>query len=230
MHNHAYNWVGIMDAHHLKCEMCGYISPNLMLYVSHLRLIHVYDESFHVVCGIGNCDKEYTAFAAYSSHIYRYHRVALGLHRGACEEMILNHEAESDGDVFNSVDVEIPVFQNDNSDVCKNDNSDECTEWASLSLPTRAAKFLLQLREGYRVSQVALLNILHTCNEMCVQAGNGIKQEIKDRLIKANIDTNIIDDIVVAHPFEKVNSIYLLEKYCVDHFNCLVSFSGHLPS
>ncbi len=196
-----------------KCALCGYISPNLMFYVSHLRIVHVTDESFHVVCGIGNCDKEYTAFAAYSSHIYRHHRVALGLDSGALN-MVPCHETGSSDDIFHS---ESSVLGNDDID---DDNANVVSLAPS---PTQAAKFLLQLREGYRVSQVALLSIMHTCNEMCIQAGNGVKQEIKDRLAKANICTDVIDDITVPHPFEGVNTIYLFEKYCVEHFNYLVS-------
>jgi hypothetical protein len=167
-----------------------------------------------VVCGIGNCDKKYTAFAAYSSHIYRHHRVGLGLKRNVCSEVVPCHETGSDEAIFNS---EIPVLEC--NEECTDDNGHVTS---SPSLQTQAAKFLLQLRESYRVPQVALLNVIHTCNEMCTQTGNDIKQEIKDRLLKANICTDIIDDATVPHPFEGVNTIYLFEKYCVEHFNCLV--------
>ena len=95
---------------------------------------------------------------------------------------------------------------------------------------TRAAKFLLHLREGRRVSQVALTDVIDFCNEMSTQAVNDVKQEVLVKCIQANVGICSIEgleDVLSRkplHPFEGVDTIYRLEKFCVDHFGCLVSF------
>ena len=61
------------------CQMCGCLSPSLTLYISHLRLVHSRDPLFHIVCSIQSCEELYKAFAAYNNHVYRHHRVAIGL-------------------------------------------------------------------------------------------------------------------------------------------------------
>ena len=143
------------------CEMCGSVSLSLMLYVSHLRLVHSRDESFHVMCGIENCTKVYTAFAAYNSHIYRYHRVALGLNKGVYD-LVVCPEVGSDDSGPN-----VSVY-NEEDPIAEIDPPSSCAT-LSLPSPTQAAKFLLQLREGYGVSQVAMISIIDSCNKMCMQ-------------------------------------------------------------
>lgn len=63
----------------VECQLCGYYSPSLTLHVSHLRLVHSDDPTFNIMCSIGGCMEAYRRFSAYSSHVYRHHRVALGL-------------------------------------------------------------------------------------------------------------------------------------------------------
>lgn len=207
----------------VKCQLCSCLSPNLTLYVSHLRLVHSKDQSFRVVCGIGTCMEVFTAFAAYSSHIYRHHRAALGL-------------VESVSTVT-EVSSSIIVLTTSETGMTENgapDNASTVTgvEDDSIALPsetrsTRAAKYLLKLREGYKVSEVALIDIIGTCKEMCMEVDSDLKLAITERLTQANIGTDIIEDILnepVPHPFEGVDTIFLFEKFCVDHLNCLVGY------
>ena len=94
-----------------------------------------------------------------------------------------------------------------------------------------AAKFFLRLREGHRVSQVALTDVMGSCHEMCTYMVNCFKQEIREKCVQANLDTGTIqalEDVLSRqppHPFEGVNTTYRFEKFCVDHFSCLVSFT-----
>lgn len=60
---------------------------------------------------------------------------------------------------------------------------------SSTPLPTQAAKLLLHLREGHRVSQVALTTVMEKSNEMCTRVASDVLLDVKDRLISANIDT-----------------------------------------
>lgn len=65
---------------------------------------------------------------------------------------------------------------------------------------------------------------------MCARVVNDVMLDVKDRILcESSIDdTNIIENILfncpIPNPFEGVDTMHRFEKYCVDHFNCLVSF------
>lgn len=96
------------------------------------------------------------------------------------------------------------------------------------SIRSKAAKFLLRLREGHKVSQVALMEVISTFNEMWGQACKSLKDTIKERLTQAKVDPQIVEDIPVSCPFDGVDTIYLFEKFCVENFNCIVSYVVHV--
>ena len=222
-------WTGNVNT--VECPLCSYFSPNLTLHVSHLRLVHAKDPSFNITCSIGGCREVFTAFAAYNSHVYRHHRVALGLE--TCPDS--GNVISTAGPSANEVD--IPSFVDaslDDDEPASVHNELAPTHMVPLSGPslqtTRAAKFLLHLREGRRVSQVALTDVMGTCNMMCMQAVNDLKQEVREKCAQANVDIGSIaglEDVLSKqppHPFEGVNTTYRFEQFCVQHFSCLVSF------
>ena len=114
----------------VECSLCGYLSPTLSLYVSHLRLVHSKDKTFYVTCGIDKCTEVFGAFAALNSHIYCHHRVALGLERAP---EVDTGKADQANPVF-VPDDEPPHFMN-------------------------SPKFLLHMRDR-QVSQVANADII----------------------------------------------------------------------
>ena len=211
----------------VECPLCGYFSPNVTLQISHLRLVHSTDPLFNIVCGIGGCTSTFGAFAAYNSHVYRHHRDALGLERfpdmipsvapcvGEADTATFDTTV-SDASTSGSTRVPevVPVVPVSHSDPGPNPT-------------TRAAKFLLHLREGRKVSEVALIDVIDTCNAMCMHVLNNFKQEIREKCTQANVDMEILEDILRREPphlFEGVNTIYRFHKFCVDHFGCLVCF------
>lgn len=150
----------------------------------------------------------YTTFAAYNSHVYRHHRVALGLEEKYSSTGVCS--LEGDVQYSESVNEESATLEGDNPGT--SDVITRITPHTELSLPSaEAAKFLLKLREGYGVSQVAMIDIMDTCNEMCMQVVTNFKLEVQDRLMQTSICTDIIDDVLnkpMYHPFEGVDTIY----------------------
>lgn len=77
-----------------------------------------------------------------------------------------------------------------------------------------AAKFLLRLREGRRVSQVALADVMDTCNTMCTNIVDDLKQKIREKCAQENLDVGSIaglEDILSSptpHLFEGVDTTY----------------------
>jgi hypothetical protein len=91
------------------------------------------------------------------------------------------------------------------------------------SIDVSAGKFLLHMREGRQVSQVAIADIIAGCNSLCNQA---LKAKLKGDLVNSGIDCTQLPglaDSVNVDLFENVKSNYLFEKFCMEHFGCLVS-------
>ena len=210
----------------VKCQLCSCLSSNLTLYVSHLRLVHSGDPSFRVICGNGSCSSVFTAFAAYNSHIYRHHRAAFGfmeLYSSASPSPILDQTDVADSIIPDSGEAEIDFNPSD----VYSGYEIIVPHLRSLSTPMKAVKYLLHLREGHKVSQVALMDIIAMCNEMCMEVGKNIQLDIQEKRTEANVEKGIIENVLsnpVHHPFEDVNTIYRYENFCVNHLNCLVCY------
>ena len=165
----------------VECPLCGCFSPSLTLHVSHLRLVHSSDRSFNIVCSIRGCAETFGAFAAYNSHVYRCHRDALGLETFSDSENAIPSTGpigEVDGP---STPSSIVALGDNEHDTCANVHEMPpvpLSESGPTSLTTNAAKFLLHLQEGRRVSQVALTDVIDTCNALCTHVVNGFKQEV----------------------------------------------------
>jgi len=223
----------------VECPLCGCFSPNLTLHVSHLRLVHSSDPSFNIVCSIRGCahTETFRAFAAYNSHVYRHHRIALGLETVLDSSDVIPSAGPStvcEADTFLPVNaLNIGHGNDDDQDTAAREMALVPTGPQSDSGPssqtTRAARFLLHLREGHRISQVALTDVMDTCNVMCTHIVNDLKQEVREKFVQANLDIDRIEgleDVLSRpppHPFEGVNTTYRFEKFCVDHLSCLVS-------
>ena len=154
-----------MASNVLHCPICSSASLSLKLYVSHLRLIHSKDPSFNIMCGVDGCREVFRAFSAFNSHIYRHHREAIGVaKKKECSDVNQSLDSvESERSSFIDVDTVdmVPEF---------------CSAIAAVDYPSQtvstsqvriildsdqtAAKFLLRLREGHQVSQVAPSDVI----------------------------------------------------------------------
>ena len=213
----------------VECSLCGYLSPTLSLYVSHLRLVHSKDKTFHVTCGIDKCTEVFGAFAALNSHIYRHHRVALGLERAPVVDTGNEAEADDQADPVFVPDDEPPDFMNSLNNGCFTTTVDALACSSSTpnkSIDVSAAKFLLHMREGRQVSQVAIADIIVGCNTLCNQALKEFQTKLRSDIMNAGIECSQLPslaDSVNIDLFESVKSNYLFEKFCMEHFGCLVS-------
>lgn len=213
----------------LSCQLCSCLSPNLSQYVSHLRLVHSEDIAFRVICGIESCIEEFTAFAAFSSHVYRRHRRALGLVGDS--ERIEGTNTFFDSHISDDNETGAEMAEGnvelESPEVDQYHNPEENEDSNPETMRVKAAKFLLKLREGHKVSQTALVDIISTSNEMCAMACASFKQDIKKRLEQANVDPNVVEEVSYNYPFDGMDTIYKLEKFCVENFNCVVSIYRH---
>ena len=68
------------------CGICPLLSPNPRSHVGHIRQVHSEDPAFTLECGLEGCNKIFTTFGAFNSHVYRTHRNSLGLDVQRCSE------------------------------------------------------------------------------------------------------------------------------------------------
>lgn len=218
-----------------QCSLCGFLSPSLNLHISHLRLVHSRDPSFHITCGIDCCLEEFRTFSSFNSHTYRFHRIALGLEEpeqlpvpstSVLDEEFheLTSEREYDGLT--------PVVEMDHGDV--DDPSVELQPSASHQPTDRDfivtnAKHILKLTEGRLLSQVAVADVIQMCRDVSQQALTQVKRGVLHSLAMNGIQCSEIfglDETIskVADPFEGISTAYLREKFFKDNFNYLVRY------
>ena len=168
------------------------------------------------------CTEVFGAFAAYNSHVYRHHRVSLGLQ---LTQASLLQEAS---------DLSLGTTDTPIHDGCEGEaNALDATLYEPAQLldsgrqvqGIKAAELLLNLREGRRVSQVALMDIVDSCKSICTQVIDDLKSELQQTCLERNIDISRMEDILskpCPNPFEEVDTMYRFEKFCVDHLDCQV--------
>ena len=233
----------------LTCPLCESLSLTLKAYISHLRLVHAKDSSFRVMCGINGCREIFRAFSAFNSHVYRHHRTALGL--GSDETVDQQsgsgstHEANS---AAHSTDYDTLLTTGGSTTAGQlnrtkeGDGGDDNMQLSSYRSPSTdsdlcapyAAKFLLQLREGRQISQVAVSDVIDGCKALCKKTADKMKNTFQLSLAAADIaleDVPGMTDIFAQDPdpFRGVETNYLYEKFCIEHLGCVVSACEHSP-
>lgn len=156
------------------CPMCRAPSPTLKLYVSHLRLVHAKDPKFHIMCGVDSCREVFRTFSAFNSHVYRHHRTALTRDQSVVNETSEASESASSPLPIDDFFPEISSHDDEDEDplVSLSANPPErdgMTARQHLQAVT-SAKFVLELREGHQVPQVAISNVTSGCTTLCKQA------------------------------------------------------------
>lgn len=196
------------------------------------------------MCGISDCREVFRAFAAFSSHVYRHHRSALGLDRSSDEsgiqvetvdatvesECSISREATTTSDGAQLADNEAAaVLDTVSTDVegSIHDFASRADSMTNLHLRT-AAKLLLQLKEGRQVSQAAVSDMIDGCKTLCKQTIDEFKEGVRLSLASAGIDIESVPGMsnVLSrdpNPFQGIDTTYLYEKFCIEHLGCLVS-------
>ena len=214
-----------------RCSLCQYFSPSLALHVSHLRLVHSRDPSFYLLCGIDCCLEEFRTFSSFNSHVYRCHRIALGLEKPEKEITVPPSVQASSEEV--SAD-----------DKCKSYYDLICAEYsgpAVLDIPPNSdssppltlsfiktnAKHILKLTEGRMLSQVAVADVIGMCREISQQAVSQVKQNVLTSLTNHGITPSEIaglDEALsnVTDPFENISTTHNREKFFRENFHYLV--------
>lgn len=162
-----------------------------------------------------------------SCHVYRHHRVALGLERAPVVDTGNEAKADDQADPVFVPDDEPPDFMNSLNNGCFTTTVDALACSSSTpnkSIDVSAAKFLLHMREGRQVSQVAITDIIVGCNTLCNQALKEFQTKLRSDIMNAGIECSQLPSLADSVNINLcVKSNYLFEKFCMEHFGCLVS-------
>ena len=64
-----------------KCPLCSKFARDQFAPVlRHIKDVHSFDPSFHIVCGLDGCPASYTNYESFRSHVYLNHKHILNLH------------------------------------------------------------------------------------------------------------------------------------------------------
>ena len=209
------------------CKLCNYWTPSLKFLISHYRAVHLNDNDFNVKCDLEGCEQQYSKRSSYVSHVYRRHHSFI-----VCDDsqsVSMNDPLTSTEDPGpSSVNQPYLVGQNE-SDHSAGDTVDPYVMDQLLGLDAEqqqrmSALFLLGLKEGHCLSQVAIDDIVLSCQDMFKHYNLRIRAGVQDRLLNLGIDVPEIDSFLswTSDPFVGLHSTYMQEKFYCEKFGCVV--------
>lgn len=216
-----------MSVRAVECPLCGYWSPTPPRHVSHVRLVHVGDHPFRLECCFPDCNKTFSTAAAFSTHVYRFHRGAMGLssnlqtdahqtdHYSLSPSLLAMDQSEDPADdTCTMPEVEGGTPQ----------KSRHSSELNPLERKRKSAKFLLRLTEGHRLTQKAIGDVIDGCRELCVQTALQVKEAAQTILAQSGMDPPLLDVMDTCDdPFQGLSTPYLQHKFFAEHFPYVVS-------
>ena len=57
----------------ITCPLCAGSFGTLSVFLTHVRLVHASDASFHIPCGLQGCQRTFRNFYTYRNHVYSFH-------------------------------------------------------------------------------------------------------------------------------------------------------------
>ena len=210
-----------------QCPLCGFFSPSFQLLVSHLRLVHSTDSAFRVSCNIGECSQEFRSFSAFNSHVYRWHRAAVGLEHEIAEDTFASCNSPSPAshqDIISAANLSMSDFD-EYSDQDLDEKNVHQRAFDDASYRKINAEFIMKLSEGRQLSQAALDDVIKGCRAICEQTLGTVKEIVSVALSDIGIAVPGLTDMLatIPDPFDGLESQYMREKFYKQHFNYVVS-------
>lgn len=191
------------------CQICNLFGGNSFASVlRHIGEIHRFDPGLVIRCGIEHCPQTYTNYESFRSHVYRKHRVVL-------------HE-ESTPNVTETCD-----DNSDQSDASAYEMVDLFTSEVS-DIKDFGAKFLIKVREEYRIPQLTLNKLINDVKGLWIVALDSIKVKLKkevELISPAISDESLMKCFDDSFPLDGLQTEHFQLKYYKEHFNYLVSNS-----
>ena len=165
--------------------------------------IHRYDPNLHIRCGIQGCPQTYKKFESFRSHVYRKHRESLHFTEQSNHQNVSNPPQSSN---------------QDSQDLDPDSSADTATTNDHLSaaaLSDITGRFILKLREEYRIPQSTTNKVIEDINGLFVTVLDLLRErDSSGQPFNGETDLNL---------FRGLQNEYQQLRYYEDHFNYLVS-------
>ena len=214
-----------------NCSMCSYSCTDANLLVKHTVREHKYDPNFRIHCTI--CGTSFDKYNSFQKHVKRNHTgdiiVDPPVDRENGEDQLqqfqdfhINPNADPNP-LANSINLESEGVIEEDTD---HGNINKM-QWYT-------ARFILNLKEKCRVTQVAVNDTLDATKDLVDQVVTVIKKRLQARCLHENINFSDIannddgeesDLFDTSFLFDHVNSQYLQNKFFKENFNLVVSIN-----
>ena len=185
--------------------MCSYGTKNIENLTIHVCKVHKSDPNFHVYCEL--CLRSYTKWDSYRKHLQR-----------GCSAI---HSTTLDSPTYPEVDTD--EIASENWDRMEQDTS-VAEENVIIQDDWYEAKYILNIKEKYILSQVAVDQIISSTKTLVSDILGGITDTIQGSvpLDVMELIQNEIDKVNTTL-FQRLSSAALQKKYFQKYFNLIVS-------
>lgn len=203
-----------------ECTICHQHARNTLAGVlRHIRAVHRHFEG-RVSCGLNGCPTS-TTYEGLRKHMYRCHNDLLV--SSTPEDSVPQHE---DSDCHENDDHGCEITSVRNTVYTDESNSTEVPSASVLG-----AKFILKIRDGRNLTQVATNGIVEDTKVIVQSSIQDIEKKVFEKINSTGIVmTNhqladlkaVFTDETVINPFKGIETEYQQEKFIRDHFNYVV--------
>jgi len=218
----------------MQCHLCEDFSvPTRQLLNRHIGKVHGNSHNFHISCGFENssgarCETTFNNFHAYKRHLRKKHR-------GEVNECTSEEVLEEQRPTASSVDSVGDVYNDPPEEPCHLPESQlDCPPQSLANNKTfqrEAALWILKLKEGRKLTQSAVDEILSDVTELCTnivcQLGNDLRGVMKSSNVNPDdipgFNALVNETSPYASPFANIKTQYLQLSYYRKHLNFVVS-------
>ena len=213
-----------------NCPLCAeFHAPTIQLLLPHIRLVHSTQAGFCITCGLHGCQRTFRNMKTFTNHIYQFHMISRTFTMPS--QLLPNTKGD---------------YERESSDEDEDMNLDDNYIQPSTSEPnlqstvlqeevlSYAAKWILKTREGYKLTQSALENIIQDITSLIQFLLHKTYIAVEEALKNAHISSCQIPDLATVfnpdglfgRPFQGLESAYQQMKYCREHLGLVVSQSS----
>lgn len=158
------------------CPLCGTYARNLSQLLVHMRLVHAGEPGFQVTCGVEGCPRTFRNFLTFRNHVYAIH--------GAILPVAFESNAILDGD-----EGQDQMEDGGEEGEGGRGGDDDITEEA---VQRAAALFILKNREGHRIPQSVMDEIVTDVGSLFHLAMCAVRQKVNATLTEAGVDEGVV--------------------------------------
>ena len=214
------------------CPYCTFYTTNILVFVKHLFEAHCLESNFFYICGISSCRYEFTSGSTYSTfltHCNRKHNkwretlcqstIFDGHCLYMCDSGITNAKSKTSSETVDFCDDMITEDSDVMSVIVKPQFSEE------EDIVLAAARFLITLKEKYRLTQASLDFALESVDDITKLTSQRIENSVQKLLNDAGSDLRLSSCFTITNPFLNLRTECQQTKFYKEYLGLVVSCS-----